>query len=606
MTPVDVLSLLGSTRVIWIDDRFATASAEKLVDLLVAHAEDVVDVCPDSIREPLRKIIDNDSAGNHDLEQEVANLSGVDRTRLLRQTQRKIEDNGNEDLSDDQILSVCTHLSIAHDDRWSFEAAEAAMLGLAESCGDAAISYIIDLNDAQGATGNTRGLDLLKTLHSAKSKATAFLLTHYATKSNESEKELELRNILLQDGQQNIAPVCVIAKERLYADGDTASSQAGQNAAVAKALRIAFKRAGLRRNVHEVLVRVYSHIDLAFKSASNDLLEIPPEQLDEYVVGRAYAEGVSELHVVERALTASMSESFRRMFSANPETLENARRLRALHSVSVDVDVDITGHHKKLETFRTQEVWESAELINRGCSPLACGDVFEMDAQADAPSHRFILLVQPCDVTLRPKGNRDSEAGFLVKLDQLDGINDHVNQKRIKLPFVLQSKQWVCDLRKTTSVRLELLDLVSYRTDGRLQYSNGQVVSDWLLPGQQVSAKAVFASLAKAVKARQGATTPIAKEVKDSRCQLTLSASGAFRYIAHGTFVEARAAAGDQPEVCAGFSWNLRRVGRVRMPYASALLGNFLAVMDRNAFDLDYLQPRPPQAPDSPLCSQCS
>lgn len=182
---------------------------------------------------------------------------------LLRQVQLKLENNGTPDLSDEQIESVCTHLSIAKEDRWPFDKAEAAMLGLAKDAGDTAISYIIDLNDAQGAAGNTRGLELLKALHGAGSKATAFLLTHYATKSNEAEKELELRNTLLQEGSPDVSPVCVIAKERLYSEGDAASSTEGRDGTVAKALRIAIKRAGLRRNVHEVFAYETSGIILS-------------------------------------------------------------------------------------------------------------------------------------------------------------------------------------------------------------------------------------------------------------------------------------------------------------------------------------------------------
>ncbi|MDR7093605.1 hypothetical protein [Hydrogenophaga laconesensis] len=604
MKPVEALELLGSKRVIWIDDRFATASPEKLIELLIAHAEDAGGVSPEPIQQALNKVVGGDDTGNHELEQAVANLTEAERVSLLRKVQLRLEDNGAEDLSDGQIDSVCAHLHIAKEDRWPFENSEVAMLELCKGGGDAEISYIIDLNDVQGADGNTRGLDLLKTLHGAGSKATALLLTHYATKTNEAEKELELRNLLLQDGSLDVSPVCVIAKDRLDPEGEAASTTEGRDATVAMALRIAIKRAGLRRNVHEVLTRVHRHIAQAFRNASNDLLEVPPEQLDEYVIGRAYAEGVSELHVVERALTASMSESFRHMFSVDQDTRENERRLRSLRGVPLGIDATV--HHKKLEMFRAQEVWEREDLVNNGCSPLACGDVFEMDAQHDAPAYRFILLVQPCDIMLRPKGDRDSDAGFLVMLKQLENINDPSSQKQIRLPFLLGGKQWVCDLRKTTSVRLDLLDLVSYRADGRLEYHVDQAVPDCLLPGQQVLSASVFGSLNKAVKTRLNAGAALPKELKDARCQLTLATSGPFRYIAHGTFVEAKAATAIQPEVCAGFTWNLRRIGRVRMPYASAILGSYLAVVDRDAFDLDYLRPQTPKAPDMPVCGPCA
>ncbi len=593
MKPIEALNLLGSSRVIWIDDRFATAAVEELIDLLTEHADVAVDLCPEPMLGPLRKIADSDDTGNYELAQAVTNLTALERIGLLRQVQLKLEDNGTAELSDEQIQSVCTHLAIAKEDCWPFDKAEDAMLELAKHASDAAISYIIDLNDAQGAVGNTRGLDLLKALYGAGSKATALLLTHYATKSNEAEKELELRNLLSPIGPLDVSPVCVIAKERLYPVGDADLTVEGRDDTVAQALRIAIKRAGLRRNVHEVLVRVQSHIEKAYKIASNDLLEVPPEQLDEYAIGRAYAEGVSELHVIERALTASMSESFRRLFSVDPATRENERRLRSLRVVPLDIDTTI--HHQKLETFRKLEVWEGEDLVNKGCSPLACGDTFEMDAKDGAQGYRFILLAQPCDITLRPNGDRDAETGFLVLLKQLPTIDTHANQKQILLPFLLSGKQWVCELRKITPISLDLLDLVSYRTDGCLKYDHGQSVPDWLLPGQQASGKRVFKALKDAYDARSTLKGSPAKDIKDSRCQLMLSAKGPFQHIAHGTFI---APEGEKSNVTGGFNWNLRRVGRVRMPYASALLGSYLAVVDRDAFDLDYLKPKPTRVAD--------
>jgi hypothetical protein len=131
-------------------------------------------------------------------------------------------------------------------------------------------------------------------------------------------------------------------------------------------------------------------------------------------------------------------------------------------------------------------------------------------------------------------------------------------------------------------------------------------VPDWLLPGQQASGKHVFRGLTDAYDARSALKSAPTKEVKDSRGQLTLSARGPFQHIAHGSFVEAKAAKGEELGVTGGFSWNLRRVGRVRMPYASALLGSYLAIVDRDAFDLDYLKPKTTQAVDAASCRACS
>lgn len=588
MTPSEALKLLGSVRVIWIDDRFAEASATLLAQLLTEHAEELIGLCPDEIQGPLRKILEDDSTGNDELAQAVEDLSVEQQTEILRKAQSELEKAGTEELSDKQIKCVCSLLNIPNEDCWDFENAETKMLELANNRGDSEVTYIIDLNDARAGHGNTRGLELLKTLYAAGSQATAMLLTHYATKSNESEKELELRDVVLGAHPSPNVPLCVIAKERLYPEEKVGEEANDEVATVATALRIAIKRAGLRRNVHEVLVRLQGKLQDAFNLARGDLLEVPPEQLDEYVIGRAYSEGVSELHVVERALTASMSESFRLMFSTDSDTRENERRLRSLRDVKLDLNV--TNYHRKLETFRTREVWETSELVNKGCSPLACGDVFEMDGHTSGDMHRFILLVQPCDVTLRPNGERDSDDGFLVMLKQLESGSP--NQKQIGLPFLLEGKQWVCELRKSTAVRLNLLDLASFRDDGRLQYNVSQSLPNWLLPGQQARGKSIFASLKCLIDAQPRHERQGGKVIKDPKCQLTFLHKGPFQHIAQGTYVEAKTAQGEVPMVGAGVTWNLRRIGRVRMPYASALLGNYLAIVDRDAFDLDYLKPR--------------
>ncbi|WP_204313540.1 hypothetical protein, partial [Klebsiella michiganensis] len=70
---------------------------------------------------------------------------------------------------------------------------------------------------------------------------------------------------------------------------------------------------GLRRGVHEVLTKAAPQVPRWFEDARGRLLRIPPERLDAHVVERGYEEGVSELHVLERTLTAHMAQKMRSM-----------------------------------------------------------------------------------------------------------------------------------------------------------------------------------------------------------------------------------------------------------------------------------------------------
>jgi hypothetical protein len=260
-----------------------------------------------------------------------------------------------------------------------------------------------------------------------------------------------------------IPPICVIAKERLESEAHNA---------VADGLRIAIKRAGLRRGIHEVLIKAESEVVSAFRGAMDSLLTIPPEQLDEYVVNRAVAEGVSELHVIERALTATMSESIRRMFATDPHAIKSATRLRKLQAISLPLP---PAPHGDLEEFRRKELWEPGDLVNGGFAALACGNVFDFAPDEGVnDARRFILLVQPCDVMLRPNG-RDAESGFLVPLKVTNTGGDDKNKiKNPTLPFLLEGLEWSCDFRNATSVRLHTLDLATLRADGKVRFDKGQ------------------------------------------------------------------------------------------------------------------------------------
>lgn len=488
------------------------------------------------------------------------------------------------DLSNIQIQTICQQLEIADEDCWSFDNAE---LKIEELCklDDAHLSYIIDLNDANESGGNTRGLGLLRVLHSANSKATAFLLTHAADKNSEASKESELLEELRTEGSKSSPPVCVIAKERL--EGDPLVS------AVSNGLRIAIKRAGLRRSVHEVLLQASDVVTSAFDEAVASLLEVPPEQLDEYVVNRARAEGVSELHVVERALTAKMSESLRNLFATDPKATSSVERIRALHAVTLGSLP--TTPHKVLEDFRKKELWEPSEIVNKSFASLACGDVFKFDPdEGETDERKFILLVQPCDVMIRPKGERDTETGFLVLLKQKseEKKTKEDGAKQPTLPFLHEGKEWICDFRSVTSVSLGTLDLATLRADGKVRYDVGQTLPKAILPGQEAKGKKLLAKLNSALSFMQTNKNIPHGPWFDSRCALTHSTTGPFSKIANASYVKAAAGNGkDEAEITEHFTWKIQRDGRVRMPYASAIFSNYLSVMGREAFDLDYLKP---------------
>jgi hypothetical protein len=590
MKPKEALSLLGSSRVIWIDDQFRTDTPEELAKLLSQYLE-IARQLPldDGVTALIDRVAMDDESALVELTENLLGMDAAARVILGGQFHALLatKNGGIPDLNTDQIRCVQKELGIGPGDSWTFDRADGGIRELAEAeGGDGHITFIVDLQDEYGAQGNERGLELLRLLGQLGSKATVFLLTRNASKATEADLEDDLRvKLTMEDAGGVRVPVCVIAKERLE----------GKEAVIVEGLRVALKRAGLRRGIHEVLLRANEELQAAFDDARKRLLRIPPEQLDRYVVDRAYKEGVSELHVVERALSASMSDRFKRLFANDTIAVNGAGRFRKLRNIRLEAPTSIS---TELQDFRRIEIWEDAELVNSSHSPLACGDVFAAsvpDAAGELVERRFILLVQPCDVMLRPEGKRESDVGVLAQIQPRDYKDSNSpSLKKPLLPFVLDGVEWICEFRKSATANLCVLDASTWLRDGTVRYQHGDIetLPTELLPGQVKNAKRISGQFEEALVQCAELETPASWRLAPD-CLLSLSRDKMFRALSIPAFTAFSLIPknGDQKRVTSGrFEWPLRRVGRIRMPYAAALLSNYLAVQGRAAFDLDYLQ----------------
>lgn len=131
-------------------------------------------------------------------------------------------------------------------------------------------------------------------------------------------------------------------------------------------------------------------------------------------------------------------------------------------------------------------------------------------------------------------------------------------------------------------------DRSTWREDGRVCHESGKTLPSSLLKGHSEQATRIVAKVEAALKSRAANKDPANWFNLD--CQLSLTATGPFQDIAKPTYVAATEGVEKEQSKPARLSWLIRRTGRVRMPYATALLGQFLAIQGREAFELDYLK----------------
>lgn len=583
MALAEIKHVLGVERVIWIDDVFG----EPVVDLAMLAREhpEIQETFPElSPAFAIGEFGDIDT----ELQQVVSELEAKRREELqLSLLQIDAEKSPAVELEKAMIDDICGQLGVLDDDRWTFEKADAQLKN--GDGQDANTAYLIDLNE--GKVSNRRGLDVLSQLRKNNSNGVAFILTHESTAANEAELENALEDEI--EKAADFSPcITVISKERL-------SGNAGD---VEASLSIALKRAGLRKVVHKVLSTASSRAAKAYEITATSLSKVEPERLEQYVYDRGRREGVSELSVVERALTAGASAEMRNFFATDAVIDQAVKSLRALQTITLDTKLLDAG--PILTELHNAEIWDGASVINTALSPLANGDVFCFDdTEPGAPtsSKLFVLLGQPCDIMLRPKGERQSDTGMLVPLHEYtdnavpmpdpDAPDEDESKKMLELPFRLKGKRFRFNLRDLAYVRLSILDLACFRSDGCIKVNAGHGAPAGLLAGSSLiyadRTAAADVSLQAPVPAppQQGARLPL-----DDRLLLTMSETKTWKAVRVGKRLAPFNPGPGQAlqPLPDRVTWHLRREGRIRAPYSSFLLERALKMLGRQAFDLDF------------------
>lgn len=138
---------------------------------------------------------------------------------------------------------------------------------------------------------------------------------------------------------------------------------------------------------------------------------------------------------------------------------------------------------------------------------------------------------------------------------------------------------------------IAILDLASFRKDGRVRIDEGHQRPISLLAAQsRIYDKRT--SIAKKPFETQESINPNGESIQKA-LQLTFGVHDGFSFY-HSAFSSPPSGENGRAQIPAlprRLTWRLRRCGRIRMPYSVALLNQYLDIMSRQAFDLDYIAP---------------
>ena len=223
-----------------------------------------------------------------------------------------------------------------------------------------------------------------------------------------------------------------------------------------------------------------------------------------------------------------------------------------------------TTTNKTLQNWHEREIFDAPEIVNGAFSPVFLGDVFEVTHNQKLG--HFGPAGQPCDLMIRDTGERKSSEALFLLVTAEQPKNETFGY-RFEFPGV--GIRWI-RYGDAFAVNLNLLDIVSYRSDGKMVF-NGEVKAsprqccqDWQKKLQQLTSS--FRALYKSDGQPTGA------KLHGKYLRLALSGLRCLE-----TNVKDRQIA-----------FPMARIGRIRSPHAEAILGGLAVHNTRVAFEYNF------------------
>lgn len=234
------------------------------------------------------------------------------------------------------------------------------------------------------------------------------------------------------------------------------------------------------------------------KSCTEFIKTIQPPTFDKIVIGSSQKEGARELDTMVRLMSIIIEDTIRTELLKNIKNGNSSdiyEHFNAIEKINETKIKSATPNTQQIIDIQQRESINSINTVNGLYNPLQNGDIFTINDKY------YILLCQPCNISLRSKGKRSGKNGFLVPLTteleennheiseifkelkkqfthnniqlNIDGykkqINELTNSAKLhhaKLPFLLDNQQYYALLNKYVTIDLDIFDYATFSDDG--------------------------------------------------------------------------------------------------------------------------------------------
>lgn len=465
--------------------------------------------------------------------------------------------------------------------------------------------FLVDLKNGAGANGLS-GKDILQQLISNEFTGLVTMFTQDCDQDGEVNLLEEIRKELdaqTADSHQKLAllRIGVISKQRFHTE---------EIENLEKELITPFHRLAMTSTFNQLAAQVSKSLETGIHRGITILSQLPITDIDRVVFQNSMREGCSEIELIERLLSLTQREAVATMLKGTSDLNNLLAKARDswVSSEGIDTSKAIS---EGLVALRTLEIFDADELINKTHSPLSNGDIFEY--REGEKIRQYVLLMSPCDSMVRNDGKRQLDTGIFVSFLEIDKICEEVKShdcvtgeataaaittepeqasssdvkpghdefdtrlRYYSIPVNL-GKIHKLDFMESCPVVLDSLEWCVFNPDGQVRYNKSIEPNLSLLKGWDKRLK------------------KLKNDTKINKCNDSNVIAWPHRFLALKTngFSHIHIASVEKDssgQIKRGHIYfNLRRVKRLRSPYADAALSAFLNYAGRPAFEHEFLR----------------
>lgn len=562
----EILQKENIAKIYYIDDRF---ELDEIKNSFIGKMKEVKNssIFPDS--EMFSSI--NWSAPDPKFENDVSELWG-------NGTQKELYHSICQHIGDDDSSNIVPILEIQGDfdslvqvySPTQWQSKEVEILNTLDKNNKALFLFDYELINWTGTNGEKDGLDLAKKIIESEKSEFVYcgIFSHRFSVEEEDEKRREYAT------EKNLDPrfFYPISKKRYAYDPQLSGFAEGVKNVVS--LRYI-------ETLKEISVEI---LKKSVKESLEELKRLSPKTFNQIILKSAHIEGSWEVKELFRLFNIISDFNNHQTLTNKPTREKFDDAVSKIREIDLETGYNYSDKDENTVAIRKKELYSSEDITNQLNTPISNGDIFKVGGK------QYILLVQPCNVSLRKTGRRNYNYNKVHLLPivekQINKVNSLTHQMLVS-PDNFQTLKSFVNFSGFKIIDLDILDLAVFNVKGKCEIDlkekqciNPLIQSHWRRRYEKLHKE--FSKHEKAIKDFNN----LCSTVTDKKILNSIKPYIKKPYCVKEFSIGLKEVYNSTER---SFDFNIQRVNHYKQPYSTDLLQNFMSYLSRNAFDVDFV-----------------